>query len=95
MTKKEALQKIAGMVGGLFKYNLKKNKLGLGSGFLAGYAPNKNIGNGLNTMLTSGINFLPGISPQVLSETMKKKSISNHVGDRDQIGEKLRKMRKN
>jgi hypothetical protein len=86
--------KTAGIVKGIVKHNLKKNKLGLGIGFASGYLPNKKVGEGINSMLNTGVHIVPGITPEGFDKEMKKKPISSRIGNRSQISEELRNIKK-
>ena len=86
-------EKTAGIFSSIIKYNLRKNKLGTGLAFTAGYLPNRKIGEGMNFALTNGIHIIPGNTAGQISEEMKKRPISSHVGNRDQISEKLRNIK--
>ena len=92
-TKKQILQKVAGIVGSIARHNFKKNKMGMGMSFAMGYLPNKKVGEGINSTLSGGLHYLPGVTGEKFTSEMKKKPISTHNGERGQISESLIKMK--
>lgn len=98
MKKKDILQKIAGLtsnvIGGIAKQNLKNNKAGMGMSFATGYLQNRKVGEGINSLLSNGAHIIPGINAERINSEMKKKPISDHIGDRGQIGDGLKNIKK-
>lgn len=85
--------KTAGIIKGIVRQNLKKNKLGMGISFAAGYLPNKKIGEGINSTLSTGVHVIPGITAEKFNSEMKKRPISSRIGNRGQINEELRNIK--
>jgi hypothetical protein len=90
--------KIAGLVskvvGKGIKFNLKKNKIGIGLGFAGGFMKNKKIGEGVTGALENGVHVVPGLTGTHISGELKKKPISSRIGERGMISENLRNIQK-
>jgi hypothetical protein len=87
-------EKTAGIISGIVKKNLKHNKFDMGLSFATGYLKRKNIGDGVESMANEGMHLAPGVSINSISESFKNKPIKEHQGDRAQINDELKKIKK-
>ena len=96
-TKQKRITKVAGifkaLIGKGIKYNLEKNKLGLGLAAATGYATG-GVGNAVTSTLESGFHVIPGVDVKTLSKIMKEKRITDDKVKRGLIRDDLEKIKK-